>query len=157
MRRVAGGRHHHTDVIEAYRRPPLPKGSTGTNRHLELLRVLVKWATSSKRKLAADNPFLDGTRVKKVKRAWQRAVLVAHGFQPQYATKVIRDDATNEERTIHTALLTKDSQERLRSIKPPLPRSAKGGWQSVARRWRAPAPDSEVARAYPTSPRPPRT
>jgi hypothetical protein len=54
--------------------------------------------------------------VKNVNRAWQRAVLVAHGFQPEYATKVIRDDATNEERTVHTALLTKDSQERLRSI-----------------------------------------
>jgi hypothetical protein len=50
-----------TDVIAPNRRTRLPKGSTGTNRHLELLRALFNGATSSKRKLAADNPFLDGT------------------------------------------------------------------------------------------------
>jgi hypothetical protein len=50
------------DVVEQYRQARMPKGTTGTNRHLELLRSLFNWATSSKRKLAADNPFLDGTR-----------------------------------------------------------------------------------------------
>jgi hypothetical protein len=72
-----------------------------------------------------------GVQVKNVKRAWQRAVLVAHGFQPEYATKVIRDDATNEARTVHTALPTKDSQERLRSINLRFHDLPKGGGQSV--------------------------
>jgi integrase len=49
-----------TDVIEQYRQARLPAGSTGTNRHLELLRSLFNWAASSKRKLVADNPFRDG-------------------------------------------------------------------------------------------------
>ena len=51
-----------TDVIEQYRQARMPRGATGTNRHLELLRSMFNWATSNKRKLAADNPFLDGTR-----------------------------------------------------------------------------------------------
>ena len=51
-----------TDVIEQYRRARSAHGSTGTNRHLELLRSLFSWASSSKRKLAADNPFVDGTK-----------------------------------------------------------------------------------------------
>jgi integrase len=50
-----------TDVVEQYRQARLSKGSTGANRHLELLRSLFNWASSSKRKLASDNPFLDGT------------------------------------------------------------------------------------------------
>lgn len=51
-----------TDVVEQYRRARGDKAGTGTNRHLELLRSLFNWATSSKRKLAAENPFADGTR-----------------------------------------------------------------------------------------------
>lgn len=51
-----------TDVIEQYRQARLASGVTGTNRHLELLRSLFNWATSSRRKLAADNPFADGSR-----------------------------------------------------------------------------------------------
>lgn len=49
-----------TDVIEAFRRERLPAGVVGTNRDLALLRALFNWATSSKRKLAAENPFVDG-------------------------------------------------------------------------------------------------
>ena len=51
-----------TDVIEQYRQARLPSGVTGTNRHLELLRALFNWATSAKRKLAAENPFKDGSQ-----------------------------------------------------------------------------------------------
>ena len=51
-----------TDVIEQYRQARPTRGATGTNRHLELLRSLFHWATSSKRKLATENPFLDGTK-----------------------------------------------------------------------------------------------
>jgi integrase len=50
-----------TDVIEKYRQARLPSGVTGTNRHLELLRALFNWATSRRRQLAADNPFVDGS------------------------------------------------------------------------------------------------
>ncbi len=50
-----------TDVVEQYRRARTA-GSTGTNRHLELLRSLFNWASSSRRRLVADNPFLDGSR-----------------------------------------------------------------------------------------------
>ena len=50
-----------TDVVEQYRQARLPRGAVGSNRHLELLRSLFKWATSKKRKLATDNPFRDGT------------------------------------------------------------------------------------------------
>jgi integrase len=49
-----------TDTIEQYRRSRL---SAGTSRHhLELLRALFNWAASSKRRLAPDNPFLDGSQ-----------------------------------------------------------------------------------------------
>lgn len=51
-----------TDVVEHYRLARLSSGTTGTNRHLELLRSLFNWASSSKRKLAAENPFVDGSR-----------------------------------------------------------------------------------------------
>lgn len=51
-----------TDVIEQYRQARLPFGVTGTNRHLELLRAMFNWATSARRKLAAENPFKDGTQ-----------------------------------------------------------------------------------------------
>lgn len=51
-----------TDVVEQYRLTRGTRAGTGTNRHLELLRSLFNWATSSKRKLAAENPFADGSR-----------------------------------------------------------------------------------------------
>lgn len=53
-----------TDVVEQFRqaRHTAKAGVTGTNRHLELLRHLFGWATSAKRRLAAENPFLDGTQ-----------------------------------------------------------------------------------------------
>jgi integrase len=51
-----------TDVIEAYQRARMPTGRTGTNRDLEVLRGLFNWATHRKRKLAPDNPFLDGAK-----------------------------------------------------------------------------------------------
>lgn len=49
-----------TEVIEQYRAARLPSGATSSNRHLELLRHLFNWATAKARRLAADNPFLDG-------------------------------------------------------------------------------------------------
>jgi integrase len=68
-----------TETIEQYRQAQLPSGTTGTNRHLELLRSLFNWATSSKRKLAAENPFVDGTKaaVKMAKEAARRRRLCA--------------------------------------------------------------------------------
>ena len=51
-----------TDVIEQYRQARLPSGVTGTNRHLELLRALFNWAASNRRRLATDNPFVDGSQ-----------------------------------------------------------------------------------------------
>ena len=48
-----------------------------------------------------------GEQVKDVKRAWQRAVLLAHGHKPADATKV------RGEKTVKTALLTPDCQQRL--------------------------------------------
>ena len=51
-----------TDVVEAYQRARMPKGRTGTNRDLEILRGLFNWATARQRKLALENPFLDGTK-----------------------------------------------------------------------------------------------
>jgi integrase len=51
-----------TDAIESFRRARLTAAPVGANRDLSLLRSLFSWATSSKRKLAADNPFRDGSR-----------------------------------------------------------------------------------------------
>jgi integrase len=48
-----------TDVIELYRRVQLASGRSGRH-HLQLLRALFGWASSSKRRLVADNPFRDG-------------------------------------------------------------------------------------------------
>ena len=50
-----------TDTIEQYRQVRLAAGMVATNRDLGLLRCLFNWATSSKRKLATENPFLDGS------------------------------------------------------------------------------------------------
>jgi integrase len=49
-----------TDTIEAYRRMRIPKGIVATNRDLSLLRAMFNWASSKRRRLVADNPFLDG-------------------------------------------------------------------------------------------------
>jgi integrase len=49
-----------TDTIEAYRRVRLPAGIVATNRDLSLLRAMFNWAASKRRRLAEDNPFLDG-------------------------------------------------------------------------------------------------
>lgn len=51
-----------TDIIEAYQRKRLPTAKTGSNRELELLRGLFNWATSRQRKLALENPFMDGAK-----------------------------------------------------------------------------------------------
>lgn len=51
-----------TDTIEAYRTVRLQQVTTGVNRDLQLLRHLFNWATSKKRRLASDNPFLDGVK-----------------------------------------------------------------------------------------------
>jgi integrase len=51
-----------TAVIEQYRQARLSFGVTASNRQLELLRHLFNWATSKARRLAPDNPFLDGAK-----------------------------------------------------------------------------------------------
>lgn len=55
-----------------------------------------------------------GERVKSLKRAWQRAVLKAHGHKPEYVVKV--DGAGETARRIRTALLTPASREAYRAI-----------------------------------------
>jgi integrase len=67
--------------------------------------------------LAADH-YVFGTQlgepVKNFKRAWQRAVLRAHGHKPQYVVRIVREKGG--ERRVPTALLTPESQATLRSI-----------------------------------------
>jgi integrase len=52
-----------------------------------------------------------GEPVSDIKRAWQRALLVANGHKPEYAIKTAADGLT-----VKTALLTPESQQRLRDI-----------------------------------------
>ena len=54
-----------------------------------------------------------GERIRDVKRAWQRAVLKAHGHTPRYVVKVGDGE---QARRVHTALLTPESQAALRTI-----------------------------------------
>lgn len=51
-----------TDTIETFRAIRMAAGVVAANRDLALLRALFNWATSKKRKLAEDNPFLDGSK-----------------------------------------------------------------------------------------------
>ncbi len=55
-----------------------------------------------------------GERIIDVKRAWQRAVLKAHGHAPRYVVKV--EGEGDEARRVHTALLTPESQAVLQAI-----------------------------------------
>ena len=52
-----------------------------------------------------------GEPVKDIKRAWQRALLLAHGHKPAYVTRTTTDAVT-----VKTALLTPESQQGLRAI-----------------------------------------
>jgi integrase len=51
-----------TDVIESFKTKRSEAGKVAANRDLSLLRACFNWATSKKRQLASDNPFLDGVQ-----------------------------------------------------------------------------------------------
>ncbi|CAN5851426.1 hypothetical protein BH18ACI5_BH18ACI5_04530 [soil metagenome] len=56
-----------------------------------------------------------GEAVGDIKRAWQRAVLVAHGIRPQYVTR-LAPGKRKTLRKVQTALLTRECQEQLQAV-----------------------------------------
>ena len=72
-----------------------------------------------------------GEPVTSFKRAWERAVLVAHGYKPAY---VKRPSKIESEKPVKTAVLTPDSRSSLRSINlhfHDLRREAGSRWQDA--------------------------
>jgi integrase len=101
---------------------PAQKTKTHTDRTIPISPRLQ--AILEMRRLARDGTELPpyayvfgteiGGRVKGFKRAWQRAVLRAHGHVPQYVVKVVREGP--RERKVRTSRLTPQSQPAYRSI-----------------------------------------